>query len=454
MTDEQQVSRKRLARVAHDLIKETVDLARAAFSSTDLPTYEFETGWFANDADAKQHYEFVKVVRPDSREIYRDIKDQLEGSANPQELISAIKDHERLFDSEPYVMFSDPVAATGQQLIKEYFDANESIGYTPDIAERVITRLIEEVESKTDAWQTLHFVANFSAAGPIDLNGEIFIRPITRNELEDLGAVRRHELQLFQEGWDDPGPRVRVQDSETPDDNLWVMETITVGSKGTPEAANKAHKVLDPILTALRVLKGGELSVVYKEGRPISPYGRDTRSWGGVPTRYSGKDPYSLTPEDIDPLRIVWNQYKTILSADYHYLRVASDRLKFGGERRRLEDSLIDYVMGAESLLATVNEKQEIVYKFSVRSAVVLSGTPSQRPAQFKKMRGLYNLRNKIVHGGRLRPNEQSSLAERVVEAESMLRSLLQWYLDRWSDKENNESAISAIDKTLLIVDQ
>ena len=136
------------------------------------------------------------------------------------------------------------------------------------------------------------------------------------------------------------------------------------------------------------------------------------------------------------------------MNLEKHYLQPSARRLEFGGERIRLEDSLIDYMIGLESLLGKAGERTEMGYRMAMRGAMVLSPVPTDRSKRFFELRDLYNLRSRVVHGENL---ELDKLGESVDLAEEALRSCWHWFFNNRPGDSDNKKGIDEIDSRLLL---
>ena len=151
---------------------------------------------------------------------------------------------------------------------------------------------------------------------------------------------------------------------------------------------------------------------------------------------------------EIDDLKAFWPPFKSLMESDHHYLQLPVRRLLSGGDRPNLEDSLVDYAVGLESLLADSAQRSELRYRFGVRGAVLLSDDPKERPDNFKKMKQLYDLRSDIVHSNKY---DATILAASVDFAEMALRKCWHWSFENWRDRANNSPAVEEIDRQLFL---
>jgi len=135
------------------------------------------------------------------------------------------------------------------------------------------------------------------------------------------------------------------------------------------------------------------------------------------------------------------------MEKQHHYLQVPIRRLRMAGTRAEKEDALVDYVVGLEALLGTDDEKTEIGYRFRIRGSVLLAKRRKDRQVHIRRLRELYDLRSRIVHG-RTVSKDQLDLA--LPAAESALRTVWRWYFTKHARRKNNRAGIEEIDKKLV----
>lgn len=80
-------------------------------------------------------------------------------------------------------------------------------------------------------------------------------------------------------------------------------------------------------------------------------------------------------------------------------LLIAARRLNRSSTRENSDDSLVDAIIGLESLLS--DNSQELTYKISIRSAHLLRKDNPSPVKVFEDIKKLYSLRSKIVHGSK-----------------------------------------------------
>ena len=113
---------------------------------------------------------------------------------------------------------------------------------------------------------------------------------------------------------------------------------------------------------------------------------------------------------------------------------VANRRLTGGIERRNLEDKLIDYMVGLETLYLP-DGTAELSFRLSLRVCFLLFADKNERKKAFIFLRELYNVRSQIVHG---KPYKLTN--EDVLIIEDYLRKSIKLWI---SDKRNFLAKIS-----------
>lgn len=142
--------------------------------------------------------------------------------------------------------------------------------------------------------------------------------------------------------------------------------------------------------------------------------------WGGdhVPPSH-----YELTAEEAIKLEAHAQRFETI----HPTLEMACQRLVDSTRRTKPRDSIVDAVVGLESIvLVEVAEKQrgETRFRFSLNYASLFE-TPARRNA-FYLARDLYDLRSKIAHGGEPKTKEKIAGKEMTMhEIATLARSVL-----------------------------
>ena len=140
---------------------------------------------------------------------------------------------------------------------------------------------------------------------------------------------------------------------------------------------------------------------------------------------------YTFIPEARENFVSVFNNPE---SPDLKKLLFAAKRLSHAENRFDFLDSVVDAVIGMESiLLASEDDRGELRYRFSLNFSTFYSGTES-RLAAFRLARSLYDMRSHIVHGaeskldqklfGKINADDKTPLGCAII-AKKALRELI-----------------------------
>jgi len=90
-----------------------------------------------------------------------------------------------------------------------------------------------------------------------------------------------------------------------------------------------------------------------------------------------------------------------------------------------MDTKLVDAITALEAVLGS---EVEIAFKLSFRVASLLAATDEQRATLLKTIKGFYDARSRIVHGGRLGKKQSASLAA-VDDLRDIVRRLLRSFV-------------------------
>lgn len=219
-------------------------------------------------------------------------------------------------------------------------------------------------------------------------------------------------------------------------------------------SAEEARAASDSIVSALRLLKRGAVGYGVIHAKPKC-YASSFAGFSQLaPTGYRfGGLAYNLQGNDV-------TEFTKLLKLSesgrkkHKFLDLAMRRLNYAYERRYVEDKLVDYMIGFEALYLKEEERSELSYKLSLRTAVLLGGE-NERKTLFKFMKDAYDLRSKIVHGstreifkeGRYKGVPLNEFVEMTGER---LRQSIRKFLDMTEKYANYSSMIASIDGAIL----
>ena len=129
------------------------------------------------------------------------------------------------------------------------------------------------------------------------------------------------------------------------------------------------------------------------------------------------------------------------------HLRLPTRRMRLGAQRGNVEDTLVDFVIGLERLLAPDTRQLEVTYRFKLRGAALLPAAEfGDARTRIDLMNKLYDLRSAVVHG---RADREAIIAA-TPEAEEVLRSILQWLLQPARLYGDHNDLIRALDEAMV----
>jgi len=83
---------------------------------------------------------------------------------------------------------------------------------------------------------------------------------------------------------------------------------------------------------------------------------------------------------------------------------LALQRFSLGCSRTESFDSILDFVIALEALLLP-SRSTDLSYRFRIHGAYFIADTPAERRVVFDTLNSLYELRSRIVHGGKKHPS-------------------------------------------------
>ena len=256
---------------------------------------------------------------------------------------------------------------------------------------------------------------NFSADKElIDLGEGISIKKISREKIErsqevfNISLTKSHEngyKELIIALNESYGP-ASMNDNTT----LWFVEYI---GKDIPEDLEWGA-IVKKVLTALRLFRGGRPHKIWRIcGKPSGTnyvYGHNAS-----PGLFGPAHNIHLSEKETEDFLSFWKRFR---ESDDKYLRIALNRFNSGLERSDLEEMLLDFMIGIESVYSK-GESSEITYKIAMRAAFLIG--QENKKYVFERLKKAYNIRSRIVHGSPLKnlisyidPNKKSTEPDRI----------------------------------------
>lgn len=193
----------------------------------------------------------------------------------------------------------------------------------------------------------------------------------------------------------------------------------------------KIIEKIDRFLSSLSVLKAGRVSVVSTQTR-LRP--------AVLPGMLGGKS-QPLTNAPFERMELASTElselpgtYTGLERSPLSELRIATDRLRESEQRLSLVDSLLDAMIGLESLL-NPHDLGELAFRVAVNYAFLAPS--NERRTRYETIKELQKTRNLIVHGGRQARNLPGIHAQ-AETARACLRDTIRLFL---SDSSLNRVA-------------
>lgn len=426
------ISESDIKAICTELITKAVALGREVYQAADLPMNELEITWLEEGSTGTRAH---IVQRIDFEDFWEQCGERLRQSSEWMNAESTIAAYEKQLGTAIPSFFgmtlSYPIG-----LIEEYLFRAKRFEVLSGIIDSATVLLLEYCKSSTFPVVSLMALEYFSAASAFELTSNIQIRPISKDELVEFGIVNfQIDLRNASEQW-----------RQLPSSDWWICELKTNVPKENISNFNNSERVLDYIPLALRLFQRGKIGAISLKTSPVGSFkfGMSTRS--GITRDFTIRgDSFSFSEVDIARFQEFWGKFITLIQDESHYLQLPARRLAFGGQRIRLEDALVDYVIGLEALLCEGG--LELSYRMSLRSAIILSLALDDKFERFKDMRNIYSMRSDIVHGNAFK-SERIMWATQI--AEDALRSIWNWFFENWAAEKNNKRAIDEIDSLLL----
>lgn len=264
----------------------------------------------------------------------------------------------------------------------------------------------------------------------LDLGNNLKIRKISGDELGEF--VGKYKIRL--------GATIPLNEALKIE---YVMEMPQSFERGEPIV--EPRESFSELVSALRLFKSGEVGFNVIRSFPISwqPMTATTGFKKLFSIPYSGPE-YKLTESEIGDFKEFWREFSTLDLNKNKFLEVAINRFNYGYEREKPEDKFIDYMIALEALFLREEEKAELSYRLSNRTAIFLD----REKTVWENVRKAYDLRSKIVHGSaKPLPGDRREL---VLKIEEYLRESIKRFL-KLIKTQNYEEIIESIDKQIFI---
>lgn len=163
---------------------------------------------------------------------------------------------------------------------------------------------------------------------------------------------------------------------------------------------NRPYRLAENLIKALRI---------YKKGAPRFRFVDEYTPWAYYGGRaypaltFSRSDPLILSADELDDFRKFFITFQKVDLCRDRFLRVAIDRFTSALDRKMIEDSVIDLSICLEALLLSglgnEEDRGNVSYRFALHGARLLAQDVTGRQQIYRKLKGVYDVRSRIVHG-------------------------------------------------------
>lgn len=289
-----------------------------------------------------------------------------------------------------------------QALLGQVMRAQGGLAFQTDAFERVYGEIEDYLYRDALEYGLLAPLKGFKMeASVLDLGEKLRIKQMPARLKEQLRAVAGQFPYSYSQVYHATGFTTHALeiDAEVPK----ILNSDHEQEDEEDSALGDAKRTLREACSALRLYKAGAVGYEYviAEPRTWTPF-VGFSAWGpGL--RCSRGDAYVLSGDEAEDFLKFWDTHsgRREFSADPKWADVrdiAVRRFNLGYERSRVEDKLIDYMVGFEALLLP-GVKGEYGYRMSLRAAALLGEDPHRRAAVQKNVKKAYTVRSDIVHG-------------------------------------------------------
>lgn len=416
-----------LSETALEFLKSVAEIAKTTLKE-DLYIKQRKY-WVKADAQpGKRQTEYYERKYLNITEIDILYQKMMHGNLPPQQKLSDLLIAKNIpADSIDYVYILS--------LVRRWLRLPDPLSFNESVISPLLQDFQDYVDKGVKVSRSRHAIANLVLeAGPLELDNNVSIRPITAEELWEFGHEEPLQISSI---WDFYG---------ITSDNWNILDIMY--RYVIPIESNTDYllpMIRESALIAIRIASSGRLFVndlgIEDNFGPGKLFYGDRR----VRQLVSSTSPYIVNREVAERLKTLWKKLPSLMSMKPKpsHLRLPALRLLDASARARPDDAIVDYTIGLESLLLQgIND--ELTYRFALRGATILAWEDNKRKEYFKRLKDFYNVRSDIVHG---RYIDNSKLEELRVFGDETLRKVWLWYFDRG---EPLEKANELVDERIL----
>jgi len=297
-----------------------------------------------------------------------------------------------------------------QLLVDQAISQTPGFDLEPNTRDELVTKWAESVRRATDHITAVLVLREFDArAVPIVVEPDLVIDELSDDE---IAAALRLGGGLVGLSVDERSVSKTFGIRRSFDSELFIEEIPPARSVKEQEVREEAEHRIDLLLEALRLFKAGPIGASGSFQYATSPLTGVAPVSGrlGPLFGWHSVQPYVLETEELQAFLDFWARFEK--ARETKVISSALRRFQFAADRALPEDEVVDLMIAAESLfLSETSERDrgEMRYRLAMRAgALVGSEELEERLRIWRFMRGAYDARSIIVHGGT--PDERDLL--------------------------------------------
>ncbi|MCK4735771.1 MAG: hypothetical protein KAT65_25175 [Methanophagales archaeon] len=346
-----------------------------------------------------------------------------------------------------YEKVEEKIGEKIKRFIIYVFQKEQRIDFEEDVLQKYVNELEAYFRGDEVIITSKHPLDGFySNVEQIDLETGLFIERIPLDKREELYTGISF----------DPG----FNKSHILENEYWLINEYSF-KKGVVN--EYAYFIEKEFLKFLRIFKSGRVGMYYYQLK--SNYWNPDLLVGGVfghaDTFVVGHGDYIIQGDEIVQFTDLWRKYREIDFSHDRALNIAIKRFNDSFTRREVEDKIIDLMIAFEAMFLKENEKMELTFKLSLRTAIFLEDVDAERENLFEFMKKAYDTRSDIVHGVKTKDKikvkrsinageyDEYTLNEFVNKLEDIFRECLLKYIQKYRGYQINK-LIDLMDKKSL----
>lgn len=342
---------------------------------------------------------------------------------------------------------------TVKQLMRDLLDLgvlSDDYQFDPEHFEREYALFEEAFYCDEILYDVVAPLENLLVGGSVRLSDDLEIGPLTLDDIDPFGTAKVR-LDRFEGRRGKPcairskfrAPKVVRHDDEPDAGEAGLAGRGDYHAKRLRNAdelssrQSRQNERIEEVVNALRLFGVETVFHVVIIYRASKWFGHDSVFQNPV----RGVTPliYENDQRWLDAFKQFWQGLQSEEVKRIKFIGLAMRRLGYAHERHRLEDSIIDLLIAAESLFlsdsGSASYRGELQYRLAQRAGFLLGNDSAGRLKIYRHMKEAYKLRSVVVHGGnpgrlKLEGDGAESLREFVETTKVYVRLALRKIID------------------------